>query len=60
MMFRVEEPDDEDDSDEDRGKRNAIRPHPFGPTLWENGVVPYEITSAFDGNIDPSMIYMMY
>ena len=55
MMFIVDYPDEEDDDDssEGREKRNALIPHPFGATLWENGIVPYEIASAFDGKIIP-------
>ena len=51
MMFVVEDPNENnDDREESREKRNAIRPdHPSGATLWPNGLVPYEISSAFGG-----------
>ena len=57
MMFRVKYPSEEDyDSNEGREKRNALIPHLNGATLWENGIVPYEITSAFDGKILPRCV----
>ena len=50
MMVVVGNPTEEN-KEEGREKRNALIPHLFGATLWENGIVPYEITSVFDGKM---------
>ena len=49
MTFIVgEQIEKEKDSSDSRKKRNAVLDKEF---LWPNGIIPFEITSDFDGKL---------